>query len=103
MFHGHHGGEETLTPPVACPEMSTPAPPTPASQHLPWLPAAGFVLVWSSGYIAGPAAVHAAAPFNVLGWRFVLAAVLGCLLALALRRPFRMTRHTLGRVAGSGW
>ena len=32
------------------------------------MPAAAFVLVWSSGYIAGPAAVHAAAPFTVLGW-----------------------------------
>ncbi len=102
MFHGHHGGEETPDAPVACPEMSTPAAPTPPAQHLPWLPAAGFVLVWSSGYIAGPAAVHAAAPFNVLGWRFSLAAVLGCLLALVLRRPFRMSRHTLGRVAGVG-
>ena len=36
------------------------------------MPAAAFVLIWSSGYISGPAAVHAAAPFTVLGWRFVL-------------------------------
>ena len=32
-------------------------------------------MVWSSGYISGPAAVHAAAPFSVLGWRFVIAAL----------------------------
>jgi drug/metabolite transporter (DMT)-like permease len=63
------------------------------------VPAAAFVLVWSSGYISGPAAVHAAAPFSVLGWRFVLAALLGAGLALAMRRPTRMDRATVGRVA----
>ena len=69
---------------------------------LPLVPAAAFVLVWSSGYISGPAAVHAAAPFSVLGWRFVIAALLGAGLALALRRPTRMDRATLGRVAAVG-
>jgi drug/metabolite transporter (DMT)-like permease len=69
---------------------------------LPLVPAAAFVLVWSSGYISGPAAVHAAAPFWVLAWRFVIAAVLAAGLALALRRPTRMDRATLGRVAGVG-
>ena len=61
------------------------------------------MLVWSSGYISGPAAVHAAAPFTVLGWRFVLAAVLGAGLALLLRRPTRMDRGTVGRVAVVGF
>ena len=60
------------------------------------------MLVWSSGYISGPAAVDAAAPFAVLGWRFVIAALLGAGLALALRRPTRMDRATLGRVAVVG-
>ncbi|RYC14644.1 DMT family transporter [Nocardioides zhouii] len=69
---------------------------------LPLVPAAAFVLVWSSGYISGPAAVDAAAPFAVLGWRFVIAALLGAGLALALRRPTRMDRATLGRVAAVG-
>ncbi|WP_426245297.1 DMT family transporter [Nocardioides sp. LHG3406-4] len=82
--------------------MTEPATQTPPPLHLPWVPATAFVLVWSSGYIAGPAAVHAAAPFTVLGWRLSLAAVVGCLLALALRRPFRMSRRMLGRVAGVG-
>lgn len=72
------------------------------SAHLPLVPAAAFVLVWSSGYISGPAAVHAAAPFGVLGWRFVIAAVLSAGLALALRRPTRMDRGTLARVAAVG-
>lgn len=57
------------------------------------------MLVWSSGYISGPAAVHAAAPFSVLAWRFVVAALLAAGLALVLRRPTRMDRTTLGRVA----
>jgi drug/metabolite transporter (DMT)-like permease len=72
------------------------------SQRLPLLPAAAFVLVWSSGYIAGPAAVRAAAPFTVLGWRFALAAVLGASLALFLGRRPRMDRRDVLRVAGVG-
>lgn len=74
-------------------------PRTGSARHLPLLPAAAFVLVWSSGYISGPAAVQAAAPFTVLGWRFVIAAALAACLALALRLPPRMDRVTLGRVA----
>ena len=76
--------------------------PTRTASTLPLVPAAAFVLVWSSGYISGPAAVHAAAPFTALGWRFVIAALLGAALALALRRPTRMDRATLGRVAAVG-
>ncbi|MFC7360244.1 DMT family transporter [Nocardioides astragali] len=73
-----------------------------SARHLPLVPAAAFVLVWSSGYISGPAAVHAAAPFSVLAWRFVIAALLAAGLALALRRPTRMDRTTLRRVAAVG-
>ena len=61
------------------------------------------MLVWSSGYISGPAAVEAAGPFSVLGWRFVLAALLAAGLAVALRRPTRMDRHTFRRVAAVGF
>lgn len=61
-----------------------------------------FVLVWCSGYIAGPAAVRAAAPFSVLGWRFLLAAVVAIPLALLLRRRPAMDRATLVRVAVVG-
>jgi drug/metabolite transporter (DMT)-like permease len=75
---------------------------TGSARHLPLVPAVAFVLVWSSGYISGPAAVHAAAPFSVLGWRFVIAALIAACLSLALRRPTRMDRTTLGRVAAVG-
>lgn len=70
--------------------------------HLPPVPAVAFVLVWCSGYIAGPAAVHAAAPFSVLGWRFLLAALIAVPLALLLRRRPGMDRATLVRVAAVG-
>ena len=73
-----------------------------APGSVPLLPAAGFVLVWSSGYIAGPAAVAAAGPLSVLGYRFVLAALLAAALARVLRGPLRIDRRTLGRVAGVG-
>ncbi len=55
------------------PTMDTTRGPGPAS--LPLLPAASFVLVWCSGYIAGPAAVEAVSPFWALAVRFVVAAV----------------------------
>ena len=77
-------------------------PTSPDATRLPLLPATAFVLVWSSGYIAAPAAVRAAAPFWVLGWRFTLAGLLGIALALLLRRSPRMSRRTLARVAGVG-
>ena len=43
---------------------------------LPLWPAAAFVLVWSSGYIAGPLGVEAVSPFWVVTLRFALAAAL---------------------------
>lgn len=74
-------------------------PDSPTTRHLPVVPAAAFILVWSSGYIAGPAAVDAVAPFTALGWRFGLAALIAVPLALALGRRPRMDRATLARVA----
>jgi drug/metabolite transporter (DMT)-like permease len=66
------------------------------------VPAAGFVLVWSSGYIAGPWGVRAVAPLWLVGARFVLAAVLAALLARVLRGPLRIPRADLLRVAAAG-
>lgn len=58
-----------------------------------------FVVVWSSGYIAGPAGVDAVAPFTLLALRFVLAAAILVPLARWRRGPLRMDRTTLTRVA----
>ena len=72
----------------------------PRAAHLPLLPAAGFVLVWSSGYIAGPYGVKAVSPLMLVGLRFVLAAVLVAILARVLRGPLRISRRDAG---GSRW
>ena len=64
----------------------------------PWLVGGGFVLVWSSGYIAGPAAVAAVEPFSLLAIRFVIAAAVLLPLVRWRRGPLRMDRATLLRV-----
>jgi drug/metabolite transporter (DMT)-like permease len=61
------------------------------------------VLVWSSGYIAGPYGVAAVSPLSLVAGRFVLAAVLAGLLAWALRRPLRVTRADAVRIALAGF
>ncbi len=69
---------------------------------MPLVPAAAFVLVWSSGYISGPYGVEHVAPFTLLALRFGVAAVLALLLARLLRGPLRIDRRTAGRIALTG-
>ncbi len=69
---------------------------------MPLLPAGAFVVVWSSGYIAGPAGVEVVAPFSLLGARFTVAAVLAVALAARLRGRLRIERRDLLRVCGVG-
>lgn len=71
-------------------------------RHLPLVPAAGFVLVWSSGYIAGPYGVQAMSPLMLVALRFVLAALLAWVLARVLRGPLRVTRADAIRIGLSG-
>lgn len=71
-------------------------------RHLPFAPAAGFVLVWSSGYIAGPYGVKAMSPLMLVALRFVVAALLAWILARALRGPLRVTRADAVRIGLSG-
>lgn len=73
------------------------------SRSLPLLPAAGFVLIWSSGYIAGPYGVEAMSPLMLVGVRFVIAAVIAAGLALVLRRPRTIDRAAALRIAGAGF
>ena len=73
------------------------------SPHLPLLPTAGFVLVWSSGYIAGPYGVEAVSPLMLVAGRFILAALLALLLARVLRGPLRIERADAVRVALAGF
>ena len=74
-----------------------------SARHLPLVPAAGFVIVWSSGYIAGPYGVEAMSPLMLVAVRFVLAALLAWGLARALRGPLRVTRADGVRIALSGF
>lgn len=73
-----------------------------AGAGLPLVPAAGFVLVWSSGYIAGPFGVEAMSPLMLVAVRFVLAALVAWVLARALRGPLRVTRADAVRIGLSG-
>ena len=72
------------------------------NRHLPFAPAAAFVLVWSSGYIAGPYGVEGMSPLMLVALRFVLAAVLAWALARALRGPLKVTRADAVRIGLSG-
>jgi drug/metabolite transporter (DMT)-like permease len=61
------------------------------------------VLVWSSGYIAGPWGVEAMSPLMLVALRFVLAAVVAWGLARLLRGPVRVTRADAVRIGLSGF
>ncbi len=74
-----------------------------SARHLPFVPAAGFVIVWSTGYIAGPYGVEAMSPLMLVAVRFVLAALLAWGLARALRGPLRVTRADAVRIGLSGF
>lgn len=74
-----------------------------ATAGLPLVPAAGFVLVWSSGYIAGPYGVEAMSPLMLVAVRFVLATVIAWALARSFRGPLRVTRTDAIRIGLSGF
>lgn len=74
-----------------------------AGDGLPFVPAAGFVLVWSSGYIAGPYGVEAMSPLMLVAVRFVLASLVAWALARALRGPLRATPADAVRIGLSGF
>jgi drug/metabolite transporter (DMT)-like permease len=74
-----------------------------SARHLPLVPAAGFVFVWSSGYIAGPYGVEAMSPLMLVAVRFILAALIAWALARSLRGPLRVTSADAVRIALSGF
>lgn len=85
--------------------MTRPA--TAHGHHLPLLPTTAFVLVWSSGYIAGPLGVEAVEPLTLVAIRFAVAAAVAAAVARVLRGPVRHAfpggRHVLPRVALVGF
>jgi drug/metabolite transporter (DMT)-like permease len=60
-----------------------------------YVPAAGFVALWSTGYIAGKIAINQAAPFTTLALRFGSATLLFVLLALVKRNLARPSGREL--------
>ncbi|WP_374661344.1 DMT family transporter [Inhella sp.] len=60
-----------------------------------WLPAAAFILIWSSGYLAAKAAAPHADPLTYLSWRYAGVVLLMGLLALAFRAPWPSRRDAL--------
>lgn len=80
--------------------MTRQAPPLRA---LPLVPAASFVLVWSSGYIAGPWGVEAMSPLALVAARFLVAAAVVGAVARVLRGPLRVDRGTAWRIAATGF
>ncbi len=75
----------------------------PSGGALPFLPALGFVLVWSSGYIAGPYGVTAMKPLSLVGWRFIAATVIVAVLARVVAGPLRVDRATVLRICLVGF
>lgn len=73
------------------------------STALPLVPSVAFVLVWSSGYIAGPYGVRYVDPLTLVALRFVLAAVIVGVMARVLRGPLRVDRRTAVRIAAAGF
>ena len=74
-----------------------------STRALPLLPAAGFVLVWSSGYIAGPYGVTGMSPLMLVAVRFFVATVIVAILARVLRGPLRINRADAVRIALAGF
>jgi len=88
---------------VTSPQAAQPLPP------LPLVPSAAFVVVWSSGYIAGPYGIEAVNPLWLVALRFLVAALVVAAIARVARGPLRtadggrLDRSTLLRLAGVGF
>jgi drug/metabolite transporter (DMT)-like permease len=65
-------------------------------------PPAAFVLLWSSGFIAGTIGTRHAPALALTTWRFALAALVLAALARAAGAPFPRDRRTLGHLAVAG-
>jgi drug/metabolite transporter (DMT)-like permease len=65
------------------------------------LPAA-FIVVWSSGYLAGSIGAHSGPPLALLFWRFLLAFVVLGVIALVTRAPWPSRPRTYLRLLVTG-
>jgi drug/metabolite transporter (DMT)-like permease/CBS domain-containing protein len=63
---------------------------------------AAMVPLWSTGFIVGTLAIEHAQPLPLMFWRFVAAAAVMALIAVAVRARWPLERRTLGAVAAVG-
>ncbi|MFL5903471.1 MAG: DMT family transporter, partial [Solirubrobacteraceae bacterium] len=63
---------------------------------------ASMVPLWSSGFIVGTLAIEHTQPLPLMFWRFVAAAAVMALIAVAMRARWPLERRTLGAVAAVG-
>jgi drug/metabolite transporter (DMT)-like permease/CBS domain-containing protein len=63
---------------------------------------AAMVPLWSSGFIVGTLAIEHTQPLPLMFWRFVAAAAVMALIAVAMRARWPLERRTLGAVAAVG-
>ena len=63
---------------------------------------AAMVPLWSSGFIVGTLAIEHAQPLPLMFWRFVAAAAVMALIAVAVGARWPLERRTLGAVAAVG-
>jgi len=61
-----------------------------------------FVVVWTSGYIAGPIGVTQMGPLVLCFWRFAVAAAALALLAVLTRAPWPRGRAAWGQIIATG-
>lgn len=85
-------------PSVSLPAASRDAPAAFAALSLPLL----FILLWSSGYVAGRLGLAHTGPFTLLTLRFGLAALVLLIVALASRAPWPRGIRAWGHLAMAG-
>ncbi len=88
----------TATPSTTTPSTTTPSTTRPAGASLATAGlSAGFVLMWSSGFIGGRLGTATAGTVTLMVWRFAIVAVALAALAWAVRRIRRHTARALSR------
>jgi drug/metabolite transporter (DMT)-like permease len=92
--------ETTLAPRVT--PKAVPAGVTADPTALGWSRPTLFILMWSSGYIAGAIGIHYAPPFLMTTLRFALAAVVLLAVALVMRAKWPATRAEFGHIVVVG-
>ncbi|MFW5688173.1 MAG: EamA/RhaT family transporter, partial [Spirochaetota bacterium] len=61
--------------------------------------AAGFVVLWNSGFIGAEFGLPYSGPFTLLFWRYLALTAVTAIIALARGELRRLRAHTVGRVA----